>query len=84
MDDEIKKLNEEKINEAFKNSTKIHITLKDRTWRNGYVKEIRCDFFIFEDDKNGEEPIFFLELVKVEPYIQAKKEGDKNGIELDK
>ena len=70
------KLNEEKIREAYKNSTKIHITLKDKTWRNGYVKEIRPDFFIFSDDVNGNEPIFFLELKKVEPYVDDK--GVKN------
>jgi len=72
MKNEIRKLNEEKIKEAFKNSTKIHITLKNETWRNGYVKDIKTDFFIFEDIVNGIEPIFFLDLEKVEPYIDPK------------
>ncbi len=76
MKDEIRKLNEEKIKEAKENSTKLHLILKDKTWRNGYVKEIKADFFIFEDSINGQEPIFFLELNKVEPYI--KKGGGKN------
>lgn len=70
-------LNEEKINSAFRNSTKIHLTLKDKTFRNGYIKEIGADFFIFQDDVNGVEPIFFLELHNVEPNIKGEKKEDK-------
>ena len=72
MEKEIRKLNEEKIREAYKNSTKIHITLKNKTWRNGYVKEIHPDFFVFYDNENGIEPIFFLEVHKVEPFLPPK------------
>lgn len=79
MKDEIRKLNEEKIRLAKENHTKIHLILRDKTWRNGYVKEISGDFFIFEDDVNGDEPIFFLELSKVEPYIEPEKKGGENG-----
>ena len=75
MKDEIRKINEEKIFSAFKNYTKIHLTLKDKTFRNGYVKELGGDFFIFQDDVNGDEPIFFLELRNVEPCM---KEAEKN------
>jgi len=74
-ENEIRKLNEEKIRLAKENHTKIHLILRDKTWRNGYVKEISGDFFIFEDDVNGNEPIFFLELSKVEPYIEPEKKG---------
>lgn len=70
---EEKKLNEEKIYSGYKNSTKLHLNLKDKTFRNGYVKEIRNDFFIFYDDVNGSEPIFFLELYNVEPKLEEKK-----------
>jgi hypothetical protein len=73
MEDEIKKLNESKINSAFVNSTKLHLTLKDRTFRNGFVQEIRADFFMFRDDVNGVEPIFFLELYHVEPAMEGRR-----------
>ncbi len=75
MKNEDMKINEEKINKAFNSNLKIHIDLRDGSWRNGYIKEISADFFMFEDMVNGEEPIFFLELKKVEPYLN-KKEGE--------
>ena len=74
-------LNEEKINSALLNSTKLHLSLKDRSFRNGYVLEIKKDFFIFCDEINGKEPIFFLELRNVEPYIEDIKKRGENGKE---
>jgi len=70
MNEELMK---EKISFAFKKKIKAHIILKDKTWRNGFVKDISADFFIFEDDINGKEAIFFLELVNVEPFMEDEK-----------
>ena len=70
MNDENRKLNEEKIYEAFSKGIKLHLILRDNSWRNGFVREISADFFIFDDRENGKEPIFFLELVKAEPYME--------------
>jgi len=69
MENDTRTINEEKINSAFKNSTKLHLVLKNKNFRNGYIKELGADFFIFEDDINGREAIFFLELHNVEPYM---------------
>ena len=66
-------LKEAKINSALKNSTKLHLNLKDRTFRNGYVIKLGADFFLFHDDVNGNEPIFFLELYNVEPVMEGKE-----------
>jgi len=71
--DEIRKLNEAKINSAFVNGTKLHLSLKDRTFRNGFVQEIKIDFFVFRDEINGIEPIFFLELYNVEPTMERER-----------
>ena len=76
MVDDNKTLNIEKIKEAYYKSIKLHLVLKNKDWRNGYVKELSADFFVFRDDVNGEQPIFFLELHKVEPYLKEKKEDD--------
>ena len=71
-DETIQQINEQKISTAFKSALKLHIILKDKSWRNGYVKEISLpDFFIFHDDENGPEPIFFLELYKAEIYTEV-------------
>ncbi len=63
--------NEEKIYLAHSKKLKVHIILKDKTWRNGFVKKIKPDFFIFIDEVNGEEPLFFLEVHDVQPYMEG-------------
>jgi hypothetical protein len=63
--DEVK---EEKIQTAYDKKLKLHIVLKSQFWRNGYVKELGAGFFIFTDVKIGDEPIFYVELAKVEIY----------------
>lgn len=67
------KLDEEKIYSAFRNKIKLHLSLQDRSWRNGIVKEVLGSWFMFEDEENGEEPIFFLELRKVEPFLEDRE-----------
>lgn len=68
MIDETRNMNEEKINSAFNNKTKVHITLRNKSWRNGIITYIGADFFIIEDMINGQDPIFFLDLDKIEPF----------------
>lgn len=76
MSNEIQDITREKILQSYNSNLKLHIKLKNGFWRNGYVTEIQPDFFIFRDDINADEPIFFLELIKVEPYMEKdKKEG---------
>lgn len=70
MNNEEMKLNEEKISEAFNKNIKLHIVLRNNSWRNGFVKEITPSYFIFNDFENGPEPIFFLEVYKVEPFTE--------------
>ena len=65
--------NEEKILLSFQKKIKIHLTLRDGSFRNGFVKELKSDFFMFDDTINGIEPIFFLELKNVEPYMEERK-----------
>ena len=48
---------------AHKKQIKIHLILKDTSWRNGFVKELSGDFFMFEDPVNGLEPIFYLQVI---------------------
>jgi hypothetical protein len=62
--------NEELIFLAFDKKIKLHIVLESGDWRNGFVKEIKADFFLFDDTINGVEPIFYLQLKKVEPFME--------------
>lgn len=72
MLDEKTKSNEEKIYEAFSKNVKVHLKLKDRSFRNGMVVETHADFFIFMDEINGEEPFFYIELRDVNPYFRKE------------
>jgi len=74
-----KKLHEEKLLLGLNNQIKLHIVLKDGVWKNGFVKKIGSDFFMFEDAVHGIEPIFFLEVKKIEPYVKGGKKESENG-----
>lgn len=65
--------NIEKIRKSFSNKIKIHLSLKDKTWRNGFVKEVLGDVFSFEDLENGLESFFYLEVYNVEPFMKEEK-----------
>lgn len=66
--------NEEIILLAFQKQIKLHIVLTSGIWKNGFVvQEPNADFFLFKDMVRGEEPIFFLQLKKVEPYTEEVK-----------
>jgi len=76
MKNDIIQINKEKINYSHSKNLKIHIKLKDETWRNGFIKEIEADFFIFDDKVNGSEAIFFIEVETVKPYTEREEEND--------
>lgn len=71
------KLIKTKIQKSFEDNLKIHIGLKDKTWRNGYVKRIKKHFFEFYDGKNGYENFFYVEVFNVEPFMKEKLEEGK-------
>lgn len=73
MTDDIKlTINKQLILNAFKNKLMIHIVLQDGVWRNGIVKEVNTDFFLFKDRERPIEPYFYLELKDVKPYMEEK------------
>lgn len=68
------KTKEELILLSYEKKIKLHISLTNGNWRNGFVIEKpTVDFFKFKDEISGEEPIFFLQLKKVEPYVDEVK-----------
>lgn len=69
-----------KLKTALDSNIKVHISLVDNTWRNGYVVELFQDFMIFQDEVNTEESIFLLEIIKISPYIKSgrAKDVDRN------
>jgi hypothetical protein len=72
--DENTKINEQKINDSFRSKTKLHLVLKDKSWRNGFVTEISALFFMFNDNVNGIRPIWYSEIHRVDPYMKEAKD----------
>jgi len=66
-------IDEQLIRLAYSKNIKIHITLNNNSWRNGFVKKLDNNFFIFEDLENGEEPFFYAQLTNVEPFTEVEK-----------
>ena len=66
-------INKKLIETGFSKKLKLHITLSDGSWRNGYVEKISYDVFYFKDDKNYSEPFFFLQVKNVEPFSVGGK-----------
>jgi hypothetical protein len=55
----------------FDNQIKVHITFKDESWKNGLITEITsADFFMLKEVFEGDQPIFFLQIKDIAPYIQ--------------
>lgn len=72
---ELSDIEKQKIILAYNSKLQLHIKKKNEEWLNGYVKDIQADFFYFEDRVNGIVPIFWLELLKVEPYMEVGENG---------
>ena len=84
MNNENTTSNEEKIRLAYSKNLKVHLVLKkDRSWRNGIVTELSNDFFLFEDEENGEEPFFFIELFDVRPFVKGGVREKEKGEETE-
>ena len=73
MKNEINEINEAIIKTSQKNSTKIHLVLKDGSWRNGIVISANDSFFTFSDKINGNEDLFYIQVKSVSPYREVEK-----------
>jgi len=69
---ELELLNQ-KIQNFFDMKQAIHVKFKRGHFKNGYIKEIRSDFFIVDDFQDGEEFVFFLEIENVDTYKTIEK-----------
>ena len=61
----------------FDNHQSVHVVLKSGEWLNGKIEELNGDLFTIIEFKKGEMPVFFIEIQKIEPYIDIKKEGEQ-------
>jgi len=70
--DEDKDLLREKANYFYKNNLPVHVIKKNKEWLNGTITEISADFFILKENKEGEVPVFYLEIFDIEKFKEEK------------
>jgi len=76
------------VDTFYKDKTKIHFKLKNGVWGNGFIIRVSDEFFIVDDDKVGEQTLFYSQLRmlninvnrKQEVLVRKAKEGVKIGI----
>ena len=52
--------------EFFKDkNVSVHITKKNSWFHNGIIIDLEYDFIILRDEKEGEIPIFFSEIIEI-------------------
>ena len=63
----------------FKNQIPIHISLKTERWLNGIILEVSDEFFILKEFKEGEKPIFYIEILPngIEPFTEGEKKKNE-------
>lgn len=52
----------------------VHITRNDKSWANGFIKEVGSTFITLEEFKQGRLVIFFSEIYQIETYTKEIKE----------
>ena len=75
-----------KVKTFFDEGVDIHISYKftsNKGWVNGAILEIKENYFVLDEHKNGNKDIFFEEIRNIERYTtnkereKGKKEGNK-------
>jgi len=59
-----------KVNYFFKCFVVVHVDIKEKFY-NGTIKKLDKDFFIIDDRKLGEIPVFYSEMLNIEPYKEV-------------
>ena len=62
-------MNYERAKVFLKKNIKVHISKSNGIYYNGYITEVSSGFFFIEDQEDGRQLVFFLELNKpIEEY----------------
>jgi len=71
---EVEKINKEKVKFYFNSKIPVHISLSTGKWYNGTIISIKPEYFIFLDNKEGKQLIFYIEIKKNGITSYIKKE----------
>jgi len=51
----------------------VHVALENNQFYNGCILDVGPDFLILKDRKLGEVPVFFLQLISINPFINKEE-----------
>ena len=63
-----------------KEKTFVHISynsLSTKGWNNGTIIEVKEDYFILDEKKDGLKDIFFKEIRNIERYTSIEERGER-------
>ena len=69
----------QKANYFCKSQAPVHITLNNGYWKRGMVVEVRSDFFILDELKEGKIMVFYLEIEKIDRMVLNAQKEVKDG-----
>lgn len=64
-------INRKKADIYSKSGLPVHIVKKNGEWCNGVIQEVSFDFFFIDEYKKRRMVVFFIEVAKIEPFIEA-------------
>jgi len=68
------KLIKDKATIFSKKKIPVHINKKDGEWLNGIIKEVNSKFLMIDEYKKKLMPVFFVEIVNIEPFKETEDE----------
>ena len=63
----------EKVNTFFELKISVHISLKNKDWRNGDIISISEKYFLLNENHLGEIPIFFTDIYDIDKLTEVKE-----------
>lgn len=65
-----------KVEYFYKNKILVHIKKKNGFLNNGLILEFAGDLIILDDIKSGAMPIYFIEILEIEPKREREWKGN--------
>jgi len=65
-----------KLKIFFSENIPVHLSLINKEWANGSIKEIHDTYLILLENKKGEMPILFEEILEVDKFTPKEVKND--------
>ena len=63
-----------KVKTFFEEKFHVHIMQKSKIWKNGYITLVKENYFLLEEDREGEMMFFFDDIYSIEKWMPREVE----------